>query len=51
MKQKNKKLLLPLRFTASISLFNEAEALSTLHAFRSSGFPLSSKGFTKLIIE
>lgn len=43
--------MLPLRFTASILLFNEAEALSPLHAFKSSGSRLSSKGITKLIIE
>lgn len=35
----------------SVLLFNEAEAISPLHVFKSSGLPLSSKGITKLIIE
>lgn len=39
---------LPLRFVLLL-LFNEAEVSSPSHV--SSGFPLSSKGITKLIIE
>lgn len=35
----------------SVLLFNEAEAISPLHVFKSAGLPLSSKGITKLIIE